>query len=72
MTGRQPLNHLFLLIINVYSSLGPRWHFDKANVLKDFFCKQTMLNNENVSFPELPLFDGVGLSNIIVTCDESK
>ena len=44
--------------------------FDKANVLNDFFCKQTMLNDENVSLPELPLFDGVGLSNIVVTCDE--
>ena len=29
-----------------------------------------MLNDENVSLPELPLFDGVGFSNIIVTCDE--
>ena len=29
-----------------------------------------MLNDENVSLPELPLFDGVGLSNIVVTCDE--
>ena len=29
-----------------------------------------MLNDENVSLPELPLFDGVGLSNIAVTCDE--
>ena len=44
--------------------------FDKANVLNDFFCKQTMLNDENVSLPELPLFDGVELSNIVVTCDE--
>ena len=44
--------------------------FDKADVLNDFFCKQTMLNDENVSLPELPLFDGVGLSNIVVTCDE--
>ena len=44
--------------------------FDKANVLTDFFCKQTMLNDENVSLPELPLFDGVVLSNIVVTCDE--
>ena len=44
--------------------------FDKANVLNDYFCKQTMLNDENVSLPELPLFDGVGLSNIVVTCDE--
>ena len=23
--------------------------FDKANVLNDFFCKQTMLNDKNVS-----------------------
>ena len=44
--------------------------FDKANVLNDFFCKQTMLNDENVSLPELPLFDGVRLSNIVVTGDE--
>ena len=44
--------------------------FDKANILNDFFCKQTMLNDENVSLPELPLFDGVVLSNIVVTCDE--
>ena len=29
--------------------------FDKANVLNDFFCKQTMLNDENVCLPELPL-----------------
>ena len=29
-----------------------------------------MLNDENGSIPELPLFDGVGLSNIVVTCDE--
>ena len=43
--------------------------FDKANVLNDFFCKQTMLNDGNVSLPELPLFDGVGLSNIFVTSD---
>ena len=42
--------------------------FDKANVLNQFFCKQTMLIDENVSLPELPLFDGVGLSNIVVTC----
>ena len=28
-----------------------------------------MLNDKNVSLPELPLFDGVGLSNIVVTCD---
>ena len=44
--------------------------FDKANVLIDFFCKQTMLNNENISLHELPLFYGVGLSNIVITCDE--
>ena len=44
--------------------------FDKANVLNDFFCKQTMLKDENISLPELPLFDGVGLSNIVVTCYE--
>ena len=29
-----------------------------------------MLNDENVSLPELSLFDGAGLSNILVTCDE--
>ena len=28
-----------------------------------------MLNDENVSLP-VPLFGGVGLSNIVVTCDE--
>ena len=39
--------------------------FDKANVLNDFFCEQTMLNDENVSLPELPLFDGVVLSIVI-------
>ena len=44
--------------------------FDKSNVLNDIICKQTMLNDENVSLPELLLFDGVGLSNIVVTCDE--
>ena len=44
--------------------------FDKTNVLNDFFCKQTMLNDENVSLLELPLFDGVGISSIVVTCDE--
>ena len=31
-----------------------------------------MLNDENVSLPKLPLFNGVGLSNIVVTCDEVK
>ena len=75
-TGGQPLNHLFLLIIK--SSIPPldqdgtiySEDFDKANVLNDFFCKQTMLNDEIVSLPELPPFDGVGLSNIVVTCDE--
>ena len=36
------------------------------------FCKQAMFNDENVSLPELPLFDGVGLINIVVTCDEVK
>ena len=25
--------------------------------LNDFLCKQTMLNDENVSLPELPVFD---------------
>ena len=40
---------------------------DKANVLNDFFCKQTMLNDEKASLPELPLFDDVGFSNIVVT-----
>ena len=44
-------------------------NFDKANVLNDFFCKQTMLNDENLSLP-VPLFDGVGLRNIVFTCDE--
>ena len=44
--------------------------FDKSNVLNDFFCKQTMLNDKNVSLPEVPLSDGVGLSNIVVTCNE--
>ena len=45
--------------------------FDNVNVLNDLFCKLTiMLNDENVSHPELPLFDGVGLSYIVVTCDE--
>ena len=29
-----------------------------------------MLNDENISLHELPLFDGVGLSNIVVTSDE--
>ena len=29
-----------------------------------------MLNDKNVSLPELPLFNGDGLSNIVVTCDE--
>ena len=29
-----------------------------------------MLNDKNVSLPELPLFDGVRLSNIVVTGDE--
>ena len=29
-----------------------------------------MLNDGNVSLPELLLFKGVGLSNIVVTCDE--
>ena len=44
--------------------------FDKANVLNDFFCKQIMLNDEKASLPELSQFDGVGLSNSIVTSDE--
>ena len=44
--------------------------FDKVSVLiNDFFCKQTMLNDENASLPELPLLDGEGLSDIVVTCD---
>ena len=29
-----------------------------------------MLNNENASIPELLPFDGVGLSNIVVTNDQ--
>ena len=29
-----------------------------------------MLNDENVALPELPLFDSVGLSNIVVSIDE--
>ena len=28
-----------------------------------------MLNVDNISLSELPLFDGVGLSNIVITCD---
>ena len=46
--------------------------FDKTNVLKNIFCKQTMLNDENISLHELPLFDGVGLSNIVVSSDEGE
>ena len=45
-------------------------NFDNVNVLNDLFCKLTLLNDENVSLLELPLFDGVGLSYIVVTCDE--
>ena len=44
--------------------------FEKVNVLNDFFCKQTMLNDENATVSESPPFDGVGLSNIVVTNDE--
>ena len=29
-----------------------------------------MLNDKNASLPELPIFDGGGLSNIVVTSDE--
>ena len=46
--------------------------FDKANVVNDFFCKHSMLNDEkaSASLPELPLFDGVELSDIVVTSDD--
>ena len=44
--------------------------FDEANVLNGFFCKQTMLNDAKASHPKLPLFDGVGLSNIVITSDD--
>ena len=44
--------------------------FDKANVSNDFFCKHSMLNDEKASLPELPLFDPVGLSNIVVSSDD--
>ena len=44
--------------------------FDKANVLNDFFCKKTMLYDEKASLPELPLFDGIGISYIVVTSDD--
>ena len=43
---------------------------DKANVLNGFFCKQTMLNDEKAALPELPLFNDVGFSNIVVTIDD--
>ena len=42
----------------------------RHRMCSSFFCKQTMLNDENVSLPELPPFDGVELSNIVDTCDE--
>ena len=73
-TGGQPLNPLFLLSINRQfldqDGTIQSEDFDKANVLNDFFCKQTMLNDEKASRPELPLFVGVGLSNSVVTSDE--
>ena len=58
-TGGQPLNPLFLLSINrqfldQYGTIQSE-DFDKANVLNDFFCKQTMLNDEKASRPELPV-----------------
>ena len=57
--------------MHVYGALHSE-DFDKANVLTDFFCKQTMLNNETASLPELSLFDSVVLSNIVVTSDDVK
>ena len=46
--------------------------YEKVIVLNDFFCKQTMLNEENATLPESPPFDWVGLSNIVETNYEAE
>ena len=45
---------------------------DKANLLNDYFRDQTLLDEQNTTLPNMPVYNGTNLSNFVITEAEVK